>query len=226
MILTADGSSTLLIPEWNESYHSRHGAIQEAYHVFIENAWKEVLLQDEIHVLEIGLGSGLNALITLLESQSLTKKVYYNGIEKYPLPSNEFRLMNYSEELSKTSFFSEYSSSEIQEHYLNIMQADWESFQSISPKFFIRKIKEDFLAFDYPLEKFHLVYFDAFGYRVQPDLWTVELFDKIYKSLKIGGILSTYSAKGSVRRGLIEVGFKVEKRPGPPGKREMLVARK
>lgn len=222
IITTDDGSATIFIPEWNEAYHSRHGSIQEAYHVFIRNGLDNFKSADSINILEIGYGTGLNALITLIESQMKNLKINYQGIEKYPVSANEAEKLNYPEILNELN--SGFSLSDIEKFYFDLMKADWEQSIEIHSGFNLTKNKADFLEFNYPENYFDLIYFDAFGARVQPELWTSILFDKLFKSLKTNGVLTTYSAKGSVRRALTEVGFRVEKRSGPPGKREMLVA--
>jgi len=221
IILTEDGSFTIYIPEWNESYHSRHGSVQEAYHVFIKNGLDE-FSSDSVNILEIGFGTGLNAFITLLESLRRNLKINYTGIEKYPVPAEEFTKLNYPEILNQRN--PHFSDPELRNYYSGLMSAIWEKKIPICPQFDLTKIQADFLEFEYLENRFDLIYFDAFGARVQPELWTEDLFGKLYSSLKTNGILTTYSAKGSVRRALIETGFKVEKRPGPPGKREMLTA--
>ena len=226
IISTQDGSSTIFIPEWNESYHSKHGAIQEAYHVFIRNGFELRSDQKEISILEIGLGTGLNALITLLESQISKQIIHYTGLEKYPVEENEYGLLNYPSTILDFHPTLAFTESEIQNHYLQLMQSDWEKLQTLSSHFNLRKVQTDFLDFTYPTEEFDLIYFDAFGARVQPELWTKDLFQKIYDAMKTDAIFTTYSSKGSVRRALMEVGLNVEKHPGPPGKREMLIARK
>ncbi len=222
IITTTDGSSTIFIPEWNESYHSKHGSVQEAYHVFIRNGLDEFHTLNSVNILEIGFGTGLNALITLLESQTRNLTINYTGIEKYPVTADELQKLNYHKILNKWN--PEFSISDLQKYYLDLMDTVWGAEIPITSEFHLSKIQADFLEFNYPENKFNLIYFDAFGARVQPELWTESLFGKLVKSLKDGGILTTYSAKGSVRRALIDVGLKVEKRPGPPGKREMLVA--
>ncbi len=226
IIPTEDGSSTIFIPEWNESYHSRHGAIQEAYHVFIQNGLNLLSTKNEISILEIGFGTGLNSLITLLETVGKKQSIQYTGIEKYPVNSDEFSLLNYPESLKEFNPKVKFEVPEVQYFYNELMKAEWNNFIEINPNFKLQKIQADFLEFNYYENTFDLVYFDAFGARVQPELWTEELFGKIYKSMKKDAVFTTYSAKGSVRRALIKVGFTVEKVPGPPGKREMLVAKK
>lgn len=224
VISTEDGSSTLFIPEWNESYHSKHGAIQEAYHVFIRNGFELLSDRNEISILEIGFGTGLNALITLAESQSDNQKINYTSLEKYPISNEELKLLNYPQVL--VEFNPNLKKEILEKFYGDLMDSKWEEFQQIDKNFHLKKIQTDFLEYKYPENQFDLIYFDAFGARVQPELWTQELFQKIYNSMKRNSVFSTYSSKGSVRRALIEVGFKVEKHPGPPGKREMLIAKK
>lgn len=226
IIPTEDGSSTLFIPEWNESYHSRHGAIQEAYHVFIQNGLNLLSPKNEISILEIGFGTALNALITLGESVQNNFKINYTGIEKYPVSEAEFSILNYPKSLKEFNSNLNFSEDELSQFYTELMNSKWESEVQINEHFNLTKIQDDFMEFNYPENSFDLVYFDAFGARVQPELWTEDLLGKIYKSMKKDAIFTTYSAKGSVRRALISVGFQVEKKPGPPGKREMLVAKK
>ena len=226
IISTQDGSSTIFIPEWNESYHSKHGAVQEAYHVFIRNGFELLSNKKVISILEIGFGTGLNALITLLESQNSEQIIHYTGLEKYPVEENEYDLLNYPGAILDFHPTLPFAEDEIQNYYSKLMQSDWKEFQTLSSTFNLRKIQTDFLDFNYPFEEFDLIYFDAFGARVQPELWTEELFRKIYDSMKLNAVFTTYSSKGSVRRALIEVGLNVKKHPGPPGKREMLIAKK
>lgn len=226
IISTDDGSSTIFIPEWNESYHSKHGAVQEAYHVFIRNGLELLSNKKEISILEIGFGTGLNALITLLESHNSKQIIHYTALEKYPVAEGEHRLLNYPSAILDFYPTLPFVENEIQNQYSKLINSDWEEFQTLSSTFNLRKIQSDFLDFNYPKETFDLIYFDAFGARVQPELWTKELFQKIYDSMKKDSVFTTYSSKGSVRRALMKVGFNVEKHPGPPGKREMLIAKK
>ncbi|MGE5945007.1 MAG: tRNA (5-methylaminomethyl-2-thiouridine)(34)-methyltransferase MnmD [Flavobacteriales bacterium] len=216
VIITADGSSTIYLPEWDEHYHSKHGAIQEAYHVFIKHGFNYLCEQGykEISILEIGFGTGLNAFITYMESEKLYVSVDYCGVEAYPVSAEELGNMNYVTELkaeSKASIFKE------------MHQISWGESHKIAPHFLLTKHKKFFSDIE-DQNKFNLIYFDAFGARVQPELWTETIFRKMYDALKPNGVLVTYSAKGSVRRAMQAVGFNVEKLPGPPGKREMLRA--
>ena len=210
-MITADGSTTIHITEWDEQYHSKHGAIQEAKHVFIKNGLS-LFSDQKISILEIGFGTGLNSFITFLEAVKMKLIIDYVGVEAYPLTAKEVEKMNYVEQLNAKEFTDVFNKMHHQE---------WEIKGEISPDFSLTKRKQFFNEIN-DENKFDLIYFDAFGARVQPELWTEEIFEKMFKSLKTGGVLVTYSAKGSVRRAMLSVGFSVEKLPGPPGKREML----
>ena len=211
IIRTADGSKTIHIEDWDEQYHSKHGAINEAYHVFIEHGLR-LFQGTHVNILEIGFGTGLNALISLLESKKLDLKVNYTGVEAYPVSTTEVKAMNYCEKLDFV---------DCEALFQKMHGLPWEVPSKLSENFVLCKQKKDFGAI---IDKnlFNLIYFDAFGARVQPELWTEEIFEKMYQALRTKGVLVTYSAKGSVRRALQTVGFEVERLPGPPGKREML----
>lgn len=215
ILQTLDGSTTIHLPDWNESYHSKHGAIQEACHVFIKNGLS--LFQGEsISILEIGFGTALNTFITFLESQKTLQTIDYVGVEAYPISAEEVLQMNYVSELDAEN---ERPIFELMHH------SKWEEKNPISPNFTLTKRKQFFDEIS-DENQYDLIYFDAFGYRVQPELWSTEIFEKMYKALKINGILVTYAARGVVKRSMIEVGFTVEKLAGPPGKREMFRATK
>ncbi len=219
IIKTADGSTTIHLPELDEQYHSKHGAINEAKHVFIKNGFQYILSSrsiEKLDILEIGFGTGLNTFVTFLEAQTNNQAVNYVGVEAYPVAFNEAKLMNYPKALfaeEKASVFD------------TMHEAEWEQSFAISPDFSITKRKQFFIDIK-DENTFDLIYFDAFGARVQPELWTVEIFRKMYNALRANGVLVTYAAKGSVRRAMQEVGFEVERLSGPPGKREMLRASK
>lgn len=215
VIKTQDGSSSLFITEWQEHYHSVHGAVQESYHVFIENGLKKVTTKN-INILEVGFGTGLNALITLIEAQKLNISVQYDGLEAFPVQETEHRFLNYAE------FF---DTENVQNIFDSLFYAKWNENVQIHQNFSLHKKQIFFEKFE-SLTTYDLIYFDAFGARVQPELWTEIIFQKMYDALLTNGILVTYSAKGSVRRAMLAVGFEVEKLPGAPGKREMLRATK
>ena len=215
ILQTLDGSTTIHLPDWNESYHSKHGAIQEAYHVFIKNGLS--LFQGKsISILEIGFGTALNTFITFLESQKVFQTIDYVGVEAYPISAEEVLQMNYISELD----------AEKERPIFELMhQSNWEEKNVISSNFTLTKRKQFFDEIS-DENQYNLIYFDAFGYRVQPELWSTEIFEKMYKALKVNGVLVTYAARGVVKRSMIEVGFNVEKLAGPPGKREMFRATK
>ncbi|WP_295981881.1 tRNA (5-methylaminomethyl-2-thiouridine)(34)-methyltransferase MnmD [uncultured Algibacter sp.] len=224
IIITADGSSTIHIPEWDEQYHSKHGAIQEAYHVFImhglyhfissEGVSESYKTVSEVSILEIGFGTGLNTFITLLETEKLKSNIDYTGVEGYPVLADEINALNYTQTLNAGNRAKLFKA---------IHNVSWEEKHQICDGFTLIKRKQFFSEID-DTEAYNIIYFDAFGARVQPELWTESVFKIMYKALKTKGILVTYSAKGSVRRAMQAAGFTVERLPGPPGKREMLRA--
>ncbi len=212
-VLTKDGSSTLYVEQFDEHYHSIHGAIQESLHVFIANGLEYIKQNNnDIAILEIGLGTGLNVLLTYLHAEDF--EISYTGIEAYPLNWDQAQILNYCQLLGdKLS----------EDTFRNIHTVPWGQVHSLSPQFSLMKIHHRLQ--EVQLEgRFHLVYFDAFAPSAQPELWSEEMFKKLYLCCKEGGVLVTYSAKGAVRRAMISAGFEVQKLPGPPGKREMLRA--
>ncbi len=213
IITTADGSKTIHLPDWDESYHSKHGAVQEAYHVFIKNGLR-LFENRTVNILEIGFGTGLNAIITFLEAEKQNLKINYIGIEAYPVSIEEAVEMNYLESLD---------ASDKQDVFEKMHQIPFEKHEALSDNFNIEK-RNIFFDQIADIDAFDLIYFDAFGFRVQPELWSTEIFQKMYTSLKDNGVLVTYAARGVVKRSMKEVGFTVEKLAGPPGKREMMRA--
>ena len=216
-LVTDDGSTTIHLPDWNEQYHSKHGAIAEAQHVFLKTGLHHSITKQPpkpISILEIGFGTGLNALLTYAESEKLKLPVRYVGVEAYPVALEEVNQLNYP---ALTSIS--------EEKFLSLHASPWEQITKLGPYFQYTKRKQ-FFADISDKNTYHLVYFDAFGARVQPDLWTEHIFKKMHDALHHQGVLVTYAAKGSVRRAMQAVGFTVERLPGPPGKREMLRATK
>ena len=219
VITTADGSKTIHLVDWNEHYHSIHGAIQEANHVFIKHGLLFFVEKfpdtNPLKILEIGFGTGLNAFITLIEAQKLNVEIKYVGVEAFPISSEELKELNYSNQLDSVK----------SDEFIKLHETPWEEMHSITSSYSLTKQKKFFVDIE-DQKLYDLIYFDAFGARVQPELWTEAIFKKMYEALRPNGILVTYSAKGSVRRAMQTVGFQVERLPGPPGKREMLRARK
>lgn len=213
LLKTGDGSYTLHIAEWDEQYHSKHGAIAEALHVFIKEGlfhWVSKNSSQTISIMEIGFGTGLNGFLTFLESEKNKFKVDYTGVEAYPLPVEVIQKMNYTSLLNASEeIFSQFHTS------------PWEEKIIISENYNLTK-QQKFFSEITAESIFNLIYFDAFGIRVQPELWTEEIFMKMHNALKPNGVLVTYAANGNARRAMQAVGFKVERLAGPPGKKEML----
>jgi len=210
IITTLDGSTTLQMVDWQECYHSKHGAIQEAYHVFIKNGL-DLMPNPSVSILEIGFGTGLNAYITLLEAQKKGLTIDYVGVEAYPVSLQEAMAMNYPVLLGHDA-----------NEFRRMHESNWEQKINFNSHFSLTKRKQLFEEI-VDQEQFDLIYFDAFGYQYQPDLWSSTIFKKMYQSLKENGVLVTYAARGVVKRSMQEVGFSVRKVPGPPGKREMMI---
>ncbi len=210
--MSDDGSHTLFVPELNEHYHSVYGARTESMHVFIESGLN-LVKADNIRILEIGFGTGLNVLLTALNRND--KTIEYHSLEKYPLNSELENILQYSSEQGEqeTSLFR------------IIHNLPWDSLTPIAPGFNLLKWEADLLTVEFT-SKYDLVYFDAFAPDIQPEMWSESVFTKIFNTMNVGGILTTYSAKGVVRRTLQKVGFTAERIPGPPHKREMLRATK
>ncbi|MEJ6792162.1 MAG: tRNA (5-methylaminomethyl-2-thiouridine)(34)-methyltransferase MnmD [Lacinutrix sp.] len=217
IITTNDGSKTIHIPEWNEQYHSTHGAIQEAKHVYLKHglaffcASESYAKQSEISILEIGFGTGLNAFLTAIEAKELNLNCNYVGVEGFPVSTEELDALNYTEALKFEALFKA------------IHKGKWEEYATISKNFQLKKQQKQFSEIT-DINKFNVIYFDAFGPRVQPELWTEVVFKSMYKSMKQGGVLVTYCAQGHARRAMISVGFTISRVEGPPGKRHMLRA--
>jgi tRNA U34 5-methylaminomethyl-2-thiouridine-forming methyltransferase MnmC len=215
LFITNDGSTSIRLEELDESYHSKHGAIQEAYHVFIKNGLS-LFEGKSVSVLEIGFGTGLNALITLKEAVNFKQTIEYVGVEAYPVSFELAMQMNYVEQLHGEN---------LKLDFQKMHNCDWEVKNEITDYFNLTKEKKLFQDINHE-NQFDLIYFDAFGFRVQPELWSVDVFQKMYKAMKKGGILVTYACRTSIKNAMKESGFTVEKLPGAPGKREMLRALK
>jgi len=207
--LTADGSPTLYVPELDETYHSMHGSIQEARHVFIENGLRFVATESkQVNILEVGFGTGLNALLTALYAKENAIRVNYVGLEAFPVEEAIWKEINYL------------TDAEARTLYTKIMAHPFGETISIELNFSLfkeAKLIQDWVANG----PFDLIYYDAFGPRAQAEMWELPIFEKLYSLLNVGGALVTYCAQGQFKRHLKSLGMRVENLPGPPGKREM-----
>ncbi len=214
IITTKDGSHTIQVEGSGITYHSIHGAIQESMHVFIHaalNKWKELNSSaNEVRIFEMGFGTGLNALLTALHAHM---NVHYTSIEKFPLDNLSFKALNYGQLAGNENLF------------IELHEARWDQHTAINKNFSIEKVKGELQSEDIT-SKFDVIYFDAFAPTAQPELWTDEVFQKMYSILNAGGLLVTYCSKGDVQRAMKRSGFRIEKIQGPPGKREMVRAYK
>ncbi len=214
VLITEDGSSSLRRKDLGEGYHSTFGAIAEGVHIFINAGLRNVEKHSLINILEIGFGTGLNAILTLDYSNKENQNIYYETIEKYPLSQEIISQLNYGKVLS------------LEDEFLKIHSVSWNENAEINNLFSINKIDKPAENLNYKANFFDIIYFDAFAPQFEENLWQQEMFAKLYSSLKEGGILVTYCCKGDVKRALKASGFQIEKLPGPKGKREILRAKK
>ncbi len=227
IITTADGSHTLFSEQFNEVYKSRHGAIVESSHVFIKqgleyalNHSKEVsaaATKPAAVVLEIGFGTGLNALLTMLYVEKQNLQIEYTTIELYPVDIDTIKALNYTQHLGYEYCYGPY-------HTTHLVR--WNEMHQVTPHFAFKKIQDSVFDVQLPANTFNVIYFDAFAPTHQPEMWTAEVFKKMLDALAPGGILVTYCSKVIVQKAMKEAGFTIEKTPGPPGRREMLRAHK
>lgn len=211
LIETADGSHSIYVQEQNEHFHSVHGAINEANCVYIEAGFKFAQRQKPpLSIFEMGLGTHLNALLTWIEAERSKTKVEYLGIEAFPLEKSILDALNYGQ----------FVNAKFAEYLHKLHACPWEEKQDLSPYFSFEKRNISLEDFESE-QKFNVIYFDAFAPDIQPELWSVEVFAKMYRIMKPQGVLSTYCAKGQVKRNLKAAGFAVEGLPGPIGKREI-----
>lgn len=213
IIITNDQSNTLYHSHLDETYHSRHGAIQESLHVFIKNGLHQINAS-QIQLLEVGFGTGLNCLLSLIEQKNKTH-IHYTSLEPYPIQLETALNLNYPQLLNVNK-----------KQFYTLHQAGWNKEERINNFFTLKKIKESLQNTNLTENYFNLVYYDAFGPRAQSEMWTDTCFKIIKKAMQKNGILVTFCAKGAVKRLLKELGFIVHTLPGPPGKREMIKATK
>lgn len=224
LLTTRDGSNTLFSEQFNEIYHSLNGAIQESRHVFIESGLKFLLrsgannFEDKpLKIFEPGFGTGLNAWLTLIESQRNNFRVYYETAELYPLDIGVVKELNYTSLIENEKFRPPF-------HSLHL--CSWNVVHEINSLFCFKKADKSFFDMKLESQQFNLVYFDAFAPETQPEMWSINVMQKMFDCLIPGGVLVSYCSKSTFRRNLKDAGFTVEKLPGPPGKREMVRAHK
>jgi tRNA U34 5-methylaminomethyl-2-thiouridine-forming methyltransferase MnmC len=217
IIATADGSHSVLHETLHETYHSVHGAVQESRHVFITHGLQHAvssIAERPLKIFEVGFGTGLNALLTLHEGRQRNVALVYDSIEAFPLPEAVWKKLNYGENLS------------LQNDYEHLHRCAWNKAIALSPQFTLQKRHTTLQQFNMPGNHYHLIYFDAFAPGKQPELWELNMLQKVTEGLVRGGVLVTYCAKGQVKRDLRVLGLEVETLPGPPGKKEMVRAAK
>jgi len=214
IIVTEDGSKTIYFPDIEENYHSTHGALQESRHIFIQNGLEFFRNQPSVNIFEIGFGTGLNALLSVQFAVENQISMHYDSIEAFPISREEAEALNYG------SLFSE----KWQNLSLEIHDFPWNESIAVNEYFQLTKIFHALETWSLPTNFYDCIFFDAFSPRVQNELWTPSIFQNMFNSLKLGGLLTTYCAKGQVKRDLKSAGFDVENVPGPPGKREMTLA--
>ncbi len=217
---TTDGSKTLLNTALNETYHSRNGSIAESLHVFLQAGLYDWLayhpdFQDTIKILEIGFGTGLNALLTLQSALQKNLFIYYQTLETYPLTYEHVKPLQYAEQID----------SHLEPYFQAMHQAEWNKAVPISDNFVLEKRKIALQTYQ-SQAIFDIVYFDAFAPNIQPEMWEIEQIKRTTDAMRQGAFWVTYSAKGQLRRDLKALGLAIEKLPGALGKREMTRARK
>jgi tRNA U34 5-methylaminomethyl-2-thiouridine-forming methyltransferase MnmC len=217
LVETEDGSHTLYVPALEEQFHSRHGALQESRHVFLETGLRLMAAEkSSIRILEMGFGTGLNAILTAVAADEWNLQIDYTAVEAYPLSAEEISNLNYANLIG---------GEKTQESWTRIHQATWGIKTAIQSNFSLQKLEARFETLVLA-GRVDLIYFDAFAPEKQPELWTEEMFGRMFRFLEPGGMLVTYCSKGAVRRAMMAAGFQVQKVPGPPGKREILRATK
>ncbi len=212
IIITGDGSPSLINKALQATYHSKHGAIQESKHIFIQHGLIPAIEKfgHKLSLFELGFGTGLNAILSAIEASKNHWQLHYTGIEKFPLNKDLYKALHLEKQF------------DMEQHHIvqNILESKWQQWQSVSSHFQIKKVQGDIL--DYPFDtNYHLIYFDAFAPETNPELWSKDILEKVYRFMLQGGIMVTFCAKGSFKRQLKDIGFKVESIKGPPGKREM-----
>lgn len=220
LIKTGDGSSSLLNVALNETYHSTHGAIQESNHVFIKNGLQFLIEKSHppsVSVFEVGFGTGLNALLSLLFSREENIEIDYNSIEAFPIDSETAGQLNYSSILP---------GDQTKNYFRQLHEIEWNKKIKVTDNFSLLKRKITIQDLDFDVSEFDIIFFDAFAPAKQPEMWELPILEKVIRSLKPDRVFVTYCAQGQLKRNLKSFGLHVESLPGPPGKREMVRAMK
>ena len=219
VIQSGDGSDSVFSSLFNSSYHSRYGAVTESKCIFID-AGLDYFIKTRtpettqiIKIFEMGFGTGLNAFLTYIYAFQRHIIVSYTTVEAYPLPIELVDTLNYSELMGFKDVFK------------SLHKSLWNHEISLNEHFKFTKIFSTLETYEVN-ENFDIIYFDAFGPQSQPELWSDDVLNKMYRMLVSGGILTSFCAKGSFKRSLKSAGFTVESMPGPPGKREITRAMK
>ncbi|MGB1038910.1 MAG: tRNA (5-methylaminomethyl-2-thiouridine)(34)-methyltransferase MnmD [Bacteroidia bacterium] len=207
---TKTGEFTLYIPSMDETYHSRDGAISESKHVFLKEGLDRT--SGNVQVLEVGFGTGLNALLTADYARNHSRKIKLETLEPFPVPDALIEEINYGKYVGQESL------------YTSLHEAPWEIDVRVSDHFTLYKTTQKLEYIKLVENKYDVIFFDAFAPKKQPELWSLEIFQKLYEATKKGGLLTTYSAAGQLKRNLKSVGYTIENPPGANGKREMTVA--
>lgn len=227
IVQSEDGSHTIYLPELNEHFHSVHGALQESLHVFIDQGFVGLAGKfPEMAILEVGLGTGLNCLLTWLFAVELNMRLHYTALEPFPLIPAEAAALNHPALVAGRVARTGSSGGFVKEVFERIHAGPWEMPYCLHPGFDLEKRRARVEEFEVPVSAYQLIYYDAFGPQAQPGVWEQAVFETMYAGLKPGGLLVTYSARGSVKRALKACGFSLEHPPGPKGKREMTRALK
>jgi tRNA U34 5-methylaminomethyl-2-thiouridine-forming methyltransferase MnmC len=216
IITTADGSHSLLNKRLNETYHSVHGAMQESIHVFIKNGldfYRQRFQANSVAILEVGFGTGLNALLTLEYAFKNRLDVTYTTLETSPLPKEIWSRLNFCD------------GQESKQHFKLLHEAPWDSLETVVPGFKLRKVNQS--VHDVVVAAgYQVVYFDAFAPGKQPDIWTLPVLERVTAGMTGPGVFATYCARGQLKRDLRSLGLDVQTLAGPPGKKEMVRALK
>ena len=220
LIETQDGSHSLYVPELNETYHSFHGAIQESQHVFIRmglHYFQDRFQTNEVNILEVGFGTGLNAILSYKDLKKKKIKTWYDTIEPFPIGENIWKKLNYVEKLDFEG---------VRKIFNQLHNSPWGTKNELSEGYLFTKYKQKLEDIELLPNHYDMVYFDAFAPNKQPDIWQLDQLKKVVKSMKEEGVFVTYCAQGQFKRNLREAGLEIESLPGSFGKKEMVRGRK